>query len=108
MKYALLIVIFINTAFCDFSLTAREAMVRTNKALKNQKTQCVKDWEQEIEDGINTTIDVGDCDHAFFVPACVTSNFAKSTFRKLKKLGYRVTLTTVDLDRNYTVSWCRK
>lgn len=107
MKYALIFFVLINTAFCEFSLTAKEAMNRTNKALKNQKTQCVKEWEQEVEDQINQTIDIGACDHLFFVPECVSNNFLQSTIRKLKKLGYRVRSLDKN-DHSYNVSWCRK
>lgn len=107
MKYLILIFMLTNTAFCDFSLTAKEAMDRTNKALKNQKTQCVKDWEQEIADQIDLTIDIGECDHLFFVPNCVPNNFLQSNFRKLKKLGYRVKFMAKE-NRAYDVSWCRK
>ena len=105
MKYALLIFMLTNTAFCEFSLSAKDAMDRTNKALKNQKTQCVKDWEQEIEEDIGVTIDTGECNHVFFIPECVSSIFYQSAFRKLKKLGYRIKHFQ---DHSYNVSWCRK
>lgn len=105
MKYALLILILTNTAFCDFSLTAKEAINLTDKALKSQKTQCVKDWEQEVEEQINSTIEIGECYDVFYIPACVPSNFYESTFRKLKKLGYWVRLHN---ENYYKISWCRK
>lgn len=112
IKYMLLIFILTNTAFCDFSLTAKEAMRRTNETLKGQKTQCVKDWEREIEDQIALTINIGDCSCIFSVQQCVSKNFLHSALRTFKKLGYRVRkLDRTDAlpnDRDYSVSWCRK
>lgn len=105
MKHLLLIFVLTNTAFCDTLPTAKEAMDRTNKALENQKTQCVKDWEQEIEDQIYLTIDSGQCNCTFFVPDCVSKNFFQGTFRKLKKLGYWIRPLGKP---TYNVSWCRK
>ena len=107
MKIFLILLLAISAQGSEL-IPAKEAAKEAHKITKDHKGQCLKEWNDDINDKINKSIEDGQCDQIVFMGvdgSCVTKKVIANKVKELDKLGYTV-MRYEPYGENYDVIWC--
>ena len=88
-------------------ISAKEASKEAHKVQADHRSECLKEWSDDISEKIGKAAEDGKCEEFVFMApgGCVTKKAIKNEIKTLKKLGYTV-IQYEPYGEQYNVQWC--